>query len=75
MIIMVDLLRALEDVVDLGVAHPLLEQEVARVAERSEQLDRLLRDLRDDAVRPWLSPSTPRGCSSARDPSSTRRAR
>ena len=38
----VDLLRALEDVVDLGVAHPLLEQQLAGVAQRTEQLDRLL---------------------------------
>src|SRR5260370_21431406 len=43
----VDLLRALEDVVDLRIAHPFLDQDFARVAEWPEQLDRLLRDKRD----------------------------
>src|SRR6266851_5450068 len=41
------LLSALEDIVDLRVAHPLLDQCLARVTKRTEQLDRLLRDLRD----------------------------
>src|SRR5207237_8352396 len=40
---LVDLLRALEDVVDLGVAHPLLEEKLARVAERAQDLHRFLR--------------------------------
>src|SRR5208337_2977302 len=43
----VDLLRTFEDVVDLGVAHPFLDQDFARVAQRPQQLYRLLRNLRD----------------------------
>src|SRR4029450_1463350 len=42
----VDLLCALEDVVDLRVTHPLLEQELARIPERAEDLDRFLGALR-----------------------------
>src|SRR5713226_236316 len=40
-----DLARALEQRVDLGVAVPLLDREVADVAVAAADLDRLLRDL------------------------------
>src|SRR5216683_5336489 len=43
----IDLLGTLEDVIDLGVAHPLLNQFPARVADRPQQLDCLLGDERD----------------------------
>src|SRR5437764_14331887 len=41
---LLDLLRALEEVVDLGVTVPALDGEVADVAVASEDLDRPLRD-------------------------------
>src|SRR5262245_30636254 len=44
---LVDLLGSFIDVVDLRVAHPLLDQELLRITHGSEQLDRLLRDLGD----------------------------
>jgi hypothetical protein len=48
-----DLLGALEDVEDLGVAGPLLEQLGLAVADRAAQLDAAQRDV--DAVRPALA--------------------
>ena len=39
------MLRALEDVVDFCIAHPFLDEVPARIANRSEQFDRLLRNL------------------------------
>src|SRR5216683_3360566 len=47
----VDLLGALENVVDLRVAHPFLHQIAARVTQRSQQFDRLLRYQRDGEAR------------------------
>ena len=43
----VDLLRAFKDVIDLGVTHPFLDQPAARIAQRPQQLDRLLGDQRN----------------------------
>ena len=43
----IDLLGALKDVIDLGVAHPFFQEIFARIAERTEQFDRFLGDLCD----------------------------
>ena len=47
----IDLTCSLEEVIDLRIAHPFLEEELSRVAERPHQLDCFLRDSRDDFAR------------------------